>query len=97
MEFVPVLFKFERHSMLPVLTVTGIAQNVQEIDKILLGNAVELIEMIEQKFEVKFLQPPEDENEADISEGMAAVRFYLLFKDEEEFDKAISSLQEELG
>lgn len=97
MELVPIMFKLERNSMLPILTITEMCKNLPMADRILLGKAIEIIELSQNQFEGKVTELMGHENDIVLQEGMVAVRFYILFKNDEEFEKAITRIRKELG
>ena len=97
MEIVPVMFKLERKSLLPILTITGMCKNLPMIDRVLIGHAVRIIELSQSQLKGKLIELMGHEHEIDIKEGMSAVRFYILFKTDEELYEAITVLQKELG
>lgn len=96
MEYVPAMFKLERLNMLPVMRITGIASPVPEIEKALLITALIIIKKAEE-FEGKPMGFTQRDASDDIPDEMASVRFFLIFNNEENYEKAISSLKEELG
>ncbi len=97
MELVPVIFNFERKSLLPILTVTGMCKHVPMADKILLRKAIQIIELSQNKFKGKIMELMGHEHEVQPKEGMVAIRFYIIFKNDEEFDQAFTEIQKELG
>jgi len=96
MEFVPVMFKLERLGFLTAIRVTGIASPVPEIEKALLTTALMIINKA-QEFEGKPMGLTQRDANDDIPDEMASVRFFLIFNNEENYEKAISSIKEELG
>lgn len=96
MEFVPAIFKLERLGILTAIRVTGIASPMPEIDRVLLTTALMIINKAEE-FEGKTMGLTERDASEDIPEEMASVRFFLIFNNEEDYEKAISSIKEELG
>lgn len=94
MDFIPAAFRFERRTMLPILKVTGTVTPVPGIalEKILLSEAVKIIEKAEE-FNGKTMELNEDEDMNDISEDLVTVRFSIIFKNEDDFQKAISSIK----
>ena len=97
MEFIPVAFNLGRNSLLPILIVTGITKNVPGMEAFLIRKALEFIEVCEKKFEGKLIELRGHEHDINISEGQLAVRFYILFKTDEDFWKAASGIKKELG
>lgn len=97
MEFMPAIFKCERISMFPILRVTGmIPQTMPEIEKALLSIAVKIIEIAEM-YEGKIMNITEQDNMNDIPKNCAAVRFSMIFKNEDDFQEAVSSIEKGLG
>ena len=97
MEIVPATFEFERKSLLPILTVTGKCRNLPMMDSMLLMEAVKIIERVQNQLKGKLLELMGHEHEVQPGEGMIAVRFYIIFKNEEEFDQAMARLRKGLG
>ena len=98
MEFVPVIFKLERRSMLPILTITGICKNTSVSHSFLLGKAVSIIELSQNEFEGKLINlMGDEEKDVGITEGMIAVRFYIIFKNEQKLELAVTKIRKELG
>ena len=97
MELVPVMFKLERKSILPILTVTGICKNVPGSKIILLNQAVKIINLSQKELKGKLTELMGHENDIGIQEGMIAVRFYIIFRNDEELNQAITRLQKGLG
>ena len=92
-----IVFAFERRYTIPIIIrVTGIAQPVPGIDRGLLGRAVQIIEKAGQ-YKANLLEFSEIDNMSDIPKEMAAVRFYLIFECEEDFQSAILGIKKELG
>lgn len=97
MGFMPAMFKCERLSALPILRVTGmIPPMMPEIDKVLLSVAIKIIEKAEG-YEGKTMGLVEQENMEGIPENFVAVRFSIIFKSEDDLEKALSSIKEGLG
>ena len=97
MELVPVIFKLERKSLLPILTVTGMCKNMLGIDGFLLGKAVEIINLSQNQLKGKLLELMGHEDDICIQDGMAAVRFYILFESDEQCKQAITRIRKVLG
>jgi len=97
MEIVPAIFKMERNSMLPILTVTGMCNNSHMADRMLISKAIQIIELAQNQLKGKLMELMGHENDIVLKEGMIAIRFYIIFKNDEEFDQAIARLQKGLG
>ena len=93
----PIIFKFERRTMLPIVTITGVADSIPGIDNFMLAVAVEMIEKAE-KYNGKIVVIAEQETIiGEIPKGKTAVRFNIIFRNEEEFMKGMEGFQRELG
>lgn len=97
MELVPVMFNLERKSILPILTVTAMCKYSHGVDRFLIGKVVKLIELAQNQLEGKLMKLMGHEHEVKPKEGMIAVRFYLIFRNDDEFDQAITRIRKELG
>lgn len=97
MELVPVMFKLERRNLLPILTVTGICNDYHGMKQILLSKAVKMIEFSQTQLKGKVTDLLGHENDINIQEGMIAVRFYILFRNDEELNQAITRIRKEFG
>lgn len=93
---IPISFKLERRSILPILTVTGVSENVPEIESFLLAKSVEIIEKAQQ-FKGRVMETNCNKNMSDVPKGMIAVRFYIIFKNEAELETGIEGIKRELG
>lgn len=87
-------FSVERRRFLPILRITGMTEAVPGIERYLLSIAVKYIDIVE-KSNGKIMEI--DENMSDIPKEKVAVRFHVIFKNENELGNAISELQKELG
>ena len=93
----PAIFKLERKSMFPIITVTGVADPQPGIDKILMSTALRIID-VAKKYDGVLVVISENENMmAGIPRGKTAVKFNIIFRNEEEFRKGVEGLQRELG
>jgi hypothetical protein len=83
--------------MFPIITVTGVADPLPGIDKLLMATALRIIDAA-KKYDGVLVEISENENMMDgIPKGKTAVRFNIIFKNEEEFRKGVEGLQRELG
>jgi len=97
MGLVPVMFKLERKSMLPILTVTGTCRILPMVDSMLIMKAVQMIEFAQNQFKGKLMELMGHEHEVQPENGMMAIRFYIIFPNDAELYKAIASFQKGLG
>lgn len=97
MGLVPAMFKLERKSMLPILTVTGTCRDLPMVHSMLIMKAVQMIEFAQNQFKGKLMELMGHEYEVQPKKGMMAIRFYIIFPNDEELNKAIARLQKGLG
>ena len=97
MELMPVEFKFERRSIIPILRVTGMVNSMPQIqtDRILLHYTLKVISKAE-KFNGKLMEYEKVEDMSDVPKNKDAARIYIIFKNEDDFEKAVSSFQKGL-
>lgn len=96
MDIQPAAFNVERSSFLPILKITGMTKAMPEIERILLSVAIQLIDIAQQSHG-KLMEISENENMNDIPNGMTAVRFHIIFRNELDLEKATSELQKRMG
>ena len=96
MDIHPAAFSVERRSFLPILRITGMTKAIPGVERVLLSMAIKFIDIAE-KANGKLMEISEKENMDDIPKGMTAVRFHIIFKNEEDLEKATSELQKGLG
>lgn len=96
MDIQPAAFKIERNSFLPILKITGMTKAMPEIERVLLSVAIQFIDIAQQS-NGKLMEISENENMNDIPNGMTAVRFHIIFRNEEDLEKATSELQKRMG
>ena len=80
MSGIPITFKLERESTMPILTVTGISP-IPGVERFMLAICVEMIEEA-AKFKGKVMLLKNIEDMTEFPKGLIAVRFYLIFKSE---------------
>lgn len=88
---IPISFKLERKSILPILTVTGVSPPIPGVERFMLAKSVEMIEK-SQRFQGKVMQLNGNENMSDLPKGMLTVRFYLIFKNEDELESYMKGM-----
>lgn len=96
MEFIPVTFRVDRCSTLPILRITGVTRLIPGIERALITQALELMEYL-KKFKGKVMELNESDNLEDLPEDNAGVRFFVIFPNDEEASKAMAGIKEELG
>ena len=92
MDIHPAAFSVERRGFLPILRVTGMTTAIPEVERVLLSIAIKFIDIAE-KSNGKLMEISEKENMDDIPKEMVAVRFHIIFRNEEDLQKATSELQ----
>lgn len=97
MHNIPAIFKLERKTMLPIITVTGVADPIPGMDILLISKAVEFIDVALKYNGAPMLISERENMMKGIPKGKTAVKFNLIFKNEEEFRKGVEGLQRELG
>ena len=83
--------------MFPIITVTGVADPLPGIDSFMLSKAVEIIEKAEKHNGKPVVIAEQEATIKGIPKGKTAVRFDIIFQNEDEFKKGIAGLQRELG
>ena len=96
MEIQPAAFKFERKGFLPILEVTGMIKAMPGIEGVLITIALQFIDKAE-KYNGKLMGVNEMVDMNDIPKEMTAVKFYIIFKNEEDYENLTSELQKGLG
>lgn len=97
MEFVPIGFNLKReNSLLSIITITGFSKDMPETQRVMLKIIVELIELVENKYEGKAIGSIGHDNDK-IDEGMLYVKAYILFKNDKDLEKAVLGIKKELG
>ena len=97
MHNIPAIFKLDRKTMFPIITVTGVADPLPGIDKFLMATALRIIDAA-KKYDGVPVGISENENMMEgIPKGKTAVKFNIIFRNEEEFAKGMEGLQKELG
>lgn len=94
MGIVPAAFTYERKSLLPILRITGRTRNMPGLESALLMQSLEIIEKLE-KYNGKVTQCMGHEAVENLSSGMIAIRFYIIFPNEEEYARAIQGIEKE--
>lgn len=94
---IPAIFKLERRSILPVITVTGVADPLPGMDMLLILKAVEFIDVALKYNGAPMLISEREDMMVGIPKGKTAVKFNIIFRNEEEFAKGVEGLQKELG
>lgn len=96
MHNIPAIFKLERKTMLPIITVTGVADPFPSIDKVLMATALRIIDVAQKYGRIMEISDNEDITKG-IPKGKTAVRFNIIFRNEEDFMKGVEELKKELG
>lgn len=96
MSFMPVSFKIERYGLLPVLRITGMISPMPEIERILLYYAIKIIDKAKD-YKGKIMNLEETDNMEDLPKNMTSVRFYIIFKNENDLAEAVLGISKDLG
>ena len=89
---IPISFKLERKSILPILTVTGVSKPISGVERFMISKSVEMIEKA-QKFKGKPMELNGNEDLSDLPKGMVTVRFYLIFKNEDKLESYMRGME----
>ena len=95
--FIPISFRLDRSQLVPVLSITGISPEYDEIILSMMVNHVLRIIEIVQESGGKLMELTGNENMRDLENEELAIRFYIVFLNESLREEAISNIQRELG